>query len=161
MKKIIKGAIAANPYVQSDYPYGFKLRCQRRLYVEFKPGFGMRLVSQTSNPKRSTDTRTVWNAPKASTYSPVVAWVVDEDEKTTEAHHLSMNDRGERAIAFYCNVWSLPEILVTGDDWEGRGRKMNEFVISKIKVLAGKEVWDAYHLASAASLEQHFADVSH
>ena len=52
-------------YVVDDYPYGFRLRCKIRYWLEYKPGKGFRFVSQTTNPKR--DNR-VWNKPKASTY---------------------------------------------------------------------------------------------
>jgi hypothetical protein len=52
-------------YVVEDYPYGFRLRCKIRYWLEFKPGKGFRFVSQTSNPKRPG---LVWNKPKASTY---------------------------------------------------------------------------------------------
>lgn len=53
-------------YVVSDYPYGFTLRCQIRYWLETKKGKGTRLVTQTTNPKVAG---TVWNKPKASTYS--------------------------------------------------------------------------------------------
>ena len=53
-------------YVVEDYPYGFRLRCKMRYWLEYKPGQGFRLVSQTTNPKRPGE---VWNKPKASTYS--------------------------------------------------------------------------------------------
>lgn len=52
-------------YRVDDYPYGFRLRCQIRYWLEHKKGHGRRLVSQTTNPKRGN----VWNQPKASTYS--------------------------------------------------------------------------------------------
>ncbi len=55
--------------VVSDYPYGFELRCQKRYWVETKKGYGQRLVTQTSNPKKAG---LVWNKPKAGTYSPLV-----------------------------------------------------------------------------------------
>src|SRR6185436_5846028 len=48
-----------------DYPYGFKLRCAIRYWIEHDPRRGFRCVSQTTNPKRGN----VWNKPKASTYS--------------------------------------------------------------------------------------------
>lgn len=54
-------------YTVDDYPYGFTLRCKIRYWLEYKPGNGVRFVSQTTNPKR-TD-REVWNKPKASTYA--------------------------------------------------------------------------------------------
>lgn len=52
-------------YIVADYPYGFRLRCQIRYWLEYKPGKGIRCISQTSNPKKPG---LVWNKPKASTY---------------------------------------------------------------------------------------------
>lgn len=51
-------------YLIADYPYGFRLRCQMKVWLEFKASKGWRMVSMTSNPKRSG----TWNKPKASTY---------------------------------------------------------------------------------------------
>jgi len=51
-------------FVVDDYPYGFRLRCSIRYWLEFQPKRGFRFVSQTTNPKRGN----VWNKPKASTY---------------------------------------------------------------------------------------------
>lgn len=62
-------------YLVADYPYGFRLRCAIRYWIEFKKGHGFRFVSQTSNPKRPG---LVWNAPKRSTYSPVMVLTVDD-----------------------------------------------------------------------------------
>jgi hypothetical protein len=67
-------------YLVADYPYGFRLRCQIRYWLEFKAGRGFRLVSQTSNPKRPG---TVWNKPRASTYHVVAVMVIDEDDHVT------------------------------------------------------------------------------
>lgn len=53
-------------YLVDDYPYGFRLRCKIRYWMELKAGRGARLVSQTTNPKVAGE---VWNKPKASTYS--------------------------------------------------------------------------------------------
>jgi hypothetical protein len=54
----------SSAHVTPDYPYSFRLRCQRLAWLEHKPGKGFRLVTQTSNPKRTG----TWNKPKASTY---------------------------------------------------------------------------------------------
>ena len=63
--EILQGHISPETaYLVKDYPYGYTLRCQIRYWLEFKPGHGVRLVSQTSNPKRGH----VWNKPKAGTY---------------------------------------------------------------------------------------------
>ena len=52
-------------YVVEDYPYGFRLRCAMRYWIEYRPRMGFRLVTQSSNPKRAG---LVWNKPKAGTY---------------------------------------------------------------------------------------------
>jgi hypothetical protein len=53
-------------YLVEDYPYGFRLRCKIRYWLEYKAKKGFRFVSQTTNPKRPGE---VWNKPKASTYA--------------------------------------------------------------------------------------------
>ncbi len=52
-------------FVVDDYPYGFRLRCKIRYWLEFHPKRGFRFVSQTTNPKRPGE---VWNKPKGTTY---------------------------------------------------------------------------------------------
>lgn len=52
-------------FIIADYPYGFRLRCKMRCWLETNKK-GTRFVSQTTNPKRAGE---VWNKPKASTYS--------------------------------------------------------------------------------------------
>lgn len=52
-------------YVVDDYPYGFRLRCKIRYWLDISPKHGARLMSQTSNPKVAG---LVWNKPKGSTY---------------------------------------------------------------------------------------------
>ena len=53
-------------YLVESYPYGFRLRCKIRYWLEVSAMKGVRFVSQTTNPKLAGD---VWNKPKASTYS--------------------------------------------------------------------------------------------
>ena len=65
MIEILKAFSPETAYVIEDYPYGFRLRCKKRMWVEYKEGKGCRMVSQTSNPKRGN----VWNSAKSSTYS--------------------------------------------------------------------------------------------
>jgi len=63
--EILKGHTSPETaYVVDDYPYGFRLRCKIRYWLEFHKTHGFRLVSQTTNPKRGD----IWNKPKASTY---------------------------------------------------------------------------------------------
>lgn len=66
MKTILKGHVSPETaFVVADYPYGFRLRCKIRYWLDFNPKRGTRFVSQTTNPKRPGE---VWNKPKASTY---------------------------------------------------------------------------------------------
>lgn len=65
MKLLIGHTSPEMAYVVDDYPYGFKLRCKIRYWLEFSPKKGFRFVSQTTNPKRGD----IWNKEKASTYS--------------------------------------------------------------------------------------------
>lgn len=62
-------------FVQPDYPYGRRLRCKRRVWVETNPKHGQRFVSQTTNPKRRGE---VWNQPHADTYCDLIALWVDD-----------------------------------------------------------------------------------
>lgn len=68
-----------NPFVVEDYPYGFTLRTQMRVYVEIRNGFGMRYVTQTLNPKTGK-----WNKPKAGTYSRII--IVYQDPADGHIH---------------------------------------------------------------------------
>jgi len=52
--------------VISDYPYGRRLRCVMRYWLETKTSHGTRLASQTNNPKRPG---LFWNKPHAGTYT--------------------------------------------------------------------------------------------
>jgi hypothetical protein len=62
-------------FVVDDYPYGFRLRCKIRYWIEHRPKFGSRFGSQTTNPKRGD----VWNAPKFGTYSDYLFMGFDEE----------------------------------------------------------------------------------
>jgi hypothetical protein len=71
---------AETAYLVPDYPYGYKLRCQIRYWIETaEKGSAkghQRWVSQTTNPKRPG---APWNNPKASTYSPITVMYLDEN----------------------------------------------------------------------------------
>ena len=72
--KTLSGHISEETaYVVQDYPYGFRLRCQMRHWIETTKN-GQRHVTQTSNPKRGG-----WNAPKKSTYSDLLGLYLDTE----------------------------------------------------------------------------------
>lgn len=66
-----------NPYVISDYPYGFTLRCQMRVYIEYREKFGFRVFSVTSNPKKDN---LYWNKPKAGVYHKFAAVIISANK---------------------------------------------------------------------------------
>jgi hypothetical protein len=64
--QILRGHVnKESAFVVDDYPYGFRLRCKIRYWLEHNSR-GTRFVSQTTNPKVAVE---VWNKPKASTYA--------------------------------------------------------------------------------------------
>jgi hypothetical protein len=74
--QVLKGHVSPETaYVVADYPYGFRLRCSIRYWIETHPTRGQRLMSQTTNPKKPG---TVWNKPKASTYSLILVMYLDD-----------------------------------------------------------------------------------
>jgi hypothetical protein len=103
--KTILPAIHTSPetaYVIADYPYGFRLRCQKRVWVEYRKGKGYRLVEQTSNPKLSG---LVWNKPKAGTYSDIaMALYLDENQHVQHAES---------------NRWYLDKMEAFRDEYKG------------------------------------------
>jgi hypothetical protein len=82
-------------YVVDDYPYGFRLRCKIKYWIETKPGFGSRVMSSTTNPKKP-DNR--WNKPKASTYAPIKVLYLDSETGHVENAGLSAYDAEEGRI---------------------------------------------------------------
>jgi hypothetical protein len=76
MKHLTGHTSPETAYIVADYPYGFTLRCQKRYWIETKPGHGQRLVTQTSNPKKPG---VVWNKPKADTYWMILVLVQEDD----------------------------------------------------------------------------------
>lgn len=63
-------------YIIEDYPFGFRLRCKMRVWIETKKGQGMRVVRQTTDPRNAGE---VWNAPKKSTYDTLKVLYIDSD----------------------------------------------------------------------------------
>lgn len=85
--KILEGYTSPETaYVVNDYPYGFRLRCKIRYWLETNKN-GTRLVSQTTNPKVAAE---VWNKPKASTYLTLGVMGLNEDGHVTwDGLHIS------------------------------------------------------------------------
>ena len=96
MVKVLSGHTSAETaYVVSDYPYSFNLRCQMRYWLEYKAKKGVRMVTQTSNPKRGG-----WNNPKASTYWRFGAALYVDDNGHVQQAGLSEYSDGAECTAF-------------------------------------------------------------
>ena len=87
-------------YVVADYPYGFRLRCSIRFWIETKPGHGQRVVSQTTDPKRGN----VWNKPKASTYAPIKVLYLTAAGTTVYEDHVHNAE-----LTFYADAAKIAE----------------------------------------------------
>lgn len=93
MLKVLHGHVSPETaFIVSDYPYGFRLRCKMRYWLETaekgaKAG-SMRLMSQTTNPKITS--REVWNTPKGSTYSDMILLVLNTEDGHVENHAVSL-----------------------------------------------------------------------
>lgn len=93
--KYLKGHVSPETaYVVDDYPYGFRLRCKIRYWLEYHPKKGFRLVSQTTNPKVAGE---VWNKPKASTYARGIAVMLLDDDNGHVSWTVTRYDDGETA----------------------------------------------------------------
>ena len=89
-------------YLVPDYPYGFKLRCQKRYWLEYKANKGWRLCSQTTNPKKGD----VWNKPDMSIYIDQAACMYLDEKNHVQWKGISLYSKSEEALAF---VQQFPE----------------------------------------------------
>ena len=65
--QVLKGHTSPETaYLIEDYPYGFKLRTEKRCWIEEAPKKGFRFASQTRNPKLPSKP---WNKVVYSTYN--------------------------------------------------------------------------------------------
>jgi len=121
-------------YVVADYPYGFRLRCKIRYWLEHHPKRGFRLMTQTTNPKRPGE---VWNKPKAATYAKFGA-------------ALYLNEEGHV-------TWATLTEYTTGAEAKAWVEKFGEGVPEAGKALMNK--WVAAKLAydAARKPEDHLA----
>ena len=98
VKKLLTGHVSPETaYLVDDYPYGFRLRCQIRYWLEFKNHHGVRLMSQTSNPKRPG---LVWNKPRGSTYARFGGAMFLDDED-----HVQWSGLTEYSDAASAEAW--------------------------------------------------------
>jgi len=89
---------------EQNYPYGFRLKCTRYTWIEFKKGKGWRTGRQTTNPKSGDKL----NAPKYSTYHDLHLLYIDPLTNHVEATGCSFrSDRAADALKFIAEVQAL------------------------------------------------------
>ncbi len=80
IRTLLQGHVSPETvYVVDDYPFGFRLRCKIRYWIETaekgaKKG-EMRFMSQTTDPRKPCE---FWNKPKASVYTDLMVMYLDE-----------------------------------------------------------------------------------
>ena len=117
-------------YVVEDYPYGFRLRCKIRYWLEFHARHGFRLVSQTTNPKRGH----VWNKPKASTYCRFGGCMYSD-----AAGHVQWSGLTEYCSGAEAQAWR--EMYGAGVPDAGRN-VLNQWVAAKVAYDANRKSGD-------------------
>ena len=96
-------------YKVSNYPYGYKLKTDKFYSIEFSKGKGFRSVETTMNPKTNK-----LNAPKKSTYSPMMVLTVADDGKVSryalEFYGDSGKDQGYKFMFDHFDKFTSDEI---------------------------------------------------
>lgn len=120
-------------YLVADYPYGFRLRCQIRYWIETTK-HGQRVVSQTTNPKKPG---IVWNKPKASTYTNLRVLVLNPENGHVENEGLTFYADAAKIAAFETTFASA----LTGE------RDQKELRL--LKAIAARAARTTYEVVSA------------
>ena len=106
-------------YLVDDYPYGFRLRCKIRYWIEYKTGKGFRFWSQTSNPKVAG---LIWNKPKASTYIANTMFMYLDSNGHVQWHGLGIYNNAAESREFLDSFREFinPEWLPVLNNWINR-----------------------------------------
>lgn len=94
-------------YLVGDYPYGRKVRCRIRYWIETSKTKGFRFCSQTEHPRTG-----VWNNPKKGTYFKVAACMYIDDIGHVQCARLSEYSSAEECKLF---AEAFPQAACIGD----------------------------------------------
>jgi hypothetical protein len=133
-------------YLVEDYPFGFRLRCKIRYWLEHNPKLGTRLWSQTSNPKKYTEAPEgyipTWNKPRSTTYAKIAGCMFLNEEGHVTWSGLTYYS-GSREAEDWLNKFRQgipPEVIKRVEDWiEAKmwyesGEDWGEFMTSVFEV---------------------------
>jgi len=119
-------------YIVDDYPYGFRLRCKIRYWLEHHPTRGSRLCSQTTNPKRVSE---YWNTPKCSTFAYLAGCMFLDENNYVQWTGLNEYSTAQESITWYETYKDglTPELLKRVEAWI-RGKRKFEEAVEKGKI---------------------------
>ena len=111
MKRLEGHTTPETAFVVDDYPYGFRLRCKIRYWLEYRKGYGYRFVSQTTNPKKAGE---VWNKEKAGTYCDenglTFLYLDDENHVTYACWLVHSKETSQQFLSKYREMLTPKEI---------------------------------------------------
>lgn len=111
--KVLKGHTSPETaYLIEDYPYGFKLRTEKRVWIEEHPKKGFRLASQTRNPKIAGNP---WNKVVYSTYVDSGAGMFLDEEGHVQWTGIGVYTRPAEISAFVHKFGSTPRLRAVID----------------------------------------------
>lgn len=87
-------------YVVADYPYGFNLRTDRRIWIETNKSKEQRVVSCTRNPKVAGEK---WNAPKKGVYHMVAVLYVENETGYIKSDATNRSEQASEFLAEYAD----------------------------------------------------------
>jgi hypothetical protein len=137
MKLLHEHTSPDSAYLVEDYPYGFRLRCKIRYWLEYSAKHGWRFVSQTTNPKAGDR----WNKPRASTYVKFGAAMYLDD-----AGHVQWSGLSEYSSAEEATRWL--EVYGAGVPASGQALA-RKFVAAKVAYSANRTDGDALSVGLA------------
>ena len=152
--KLLKGhTTPETAKLVDDYPYGFRLRCKIRYWLEYKNGKGYRFVSQTTNPKKAfgalnlaTGERSEpWNKPKASTYTYGLVVMTEDDRGYINYTGIRYDDCTAAKLESTLTLW---RDLVNADSIAEAER----FIRTKRDYEARKAAGEDYRLAAKGAV---------
>jgi hypothetical protein len=134
-----------NAYLVPDYPYGRKLRCKIRYWIESDDRKGFRFCAQTENPKTLQ-----WNNPKKGTYCKI-AMMMYLDEREYVQHAALSEYSGEDEVLSF--IKSFPDM-----DEDNR-RSLLVWCKMKEKLADEMIKGTAYFTTNGVKQEQSEADI--
>jgi hypothetical protein len=135
-------------YIVTDYPYGFRLRCKIRYWLEYHPKHGFRFVSQTTNPKRGD----IWNKPKTSTYCRFGGCMFLDGEG-----HVQWSGLSEYSSSQEAQAWAT----TYGEGVPEAGREtLKRWVAAKLAYDANRQQGDPLHVGLVEA-RKAYSDASH